>query len=170
MHLLKALKYIQSVEKDFKIKGLIMFDLCVGRHNIYFWTGTNSKKNTGRSTVWHQCASSPPPALALVPLHSCFCAVVCTGFNRPAWWRESKRLPRMCPTWPSGWSRYCKTAWYKEEVQPQAPPSPMSVVYDFWFSSSRQVTFILGSDSLGGGPLCHFKSLCTNSKKKGKVQ
>lgn len=151
MHLLKASKDVQTAGKGFRIKDLIMVDLCCCKHNRYFWTGTNSETNVGRSSVWQQCVSTPPSALALVPLHSCFSAVVCTGFTQPAWWRESKLLPRMCPTWPSGWSRYCRTAWYKEEVQPQAPSSSMSLVYEFWFCSSQPVKFILGSDSLCWG-------------------
>lgn len=46
--------------------------------------------------------------------------VVCTGFNQPAWWRESKLSPRTCPTWPTEWSRYCSTARCKGEVQRQS--------------------------------------------------
>lgn len=45
----------------------------------------------------------------------------CAGFNQLAWWKGSKLLPRMCPTWPSGWSRSCRTAWCKDEVRTQSP-------------------------------------------------
>lgn len=58
------------------------------------------------------------------------------GFNQSAWWRESKPSPRMSPTWLSGWSRYCRIVWCKEEVRRPPPPPPSLSSWSLVWNSS----------------------------------
>lgn len=118
VHLPTALERHSIGIKGFQNKGLNYVWPVPWQAGHIFWGPAWIQRQTREAPICDSIVFAPHPLLWLYFHLICVSGrVVCTGFNQPAWWRESKRSPRTCPTWPSEWSRYCSTARCKGEVQ-----------------------------------------------------